>query len=212
MIHLKKKACLIIMMVLFLFSLTGCWNQEEINPIPEFKLDNAIAIDEAFSITATLVDSFSESYYRREELLVMVSEEASAFNTQFGAGSMRVEKVETGQDLVNVVINFANQRAYENYFEAVIFIGTIEEALNNGFKLDVAFNDTSNGETVTLDSFASTRDIKIFITNEHTVKAPLTVETFGKILYVSDGVDKWLGNNSVRIADAVGEFTYVVFK
>lgn len=212
--HFKKKTYLLAGMILLSMILAGCNKDEDTGEtIPEFKSENAIVINNDLSITATLVESFAESYYQRDELLKMVSDEATSYNNAFGAGSLRAEKVETSQDLVNVVMLFSGREAYADYNETVFFVGTIEDALNIGLKMDQVLYDINDpAKTIDNDSLSSMKDTYILITNAHETKAPLTIETFGRISYVSEGIEKWHGRTSARIAGPTGGLVYIIFK
>jgi hypothetical protein len=216
MIHISNKSIhriiLLIAGIIIGLFLVGC-NKKNEESIPEFKTENAIMISQDFSITATLVESFAETYYRRDELLTMITDEVTAFNAKAGAGSMRTEKVETAQNLVNVVLKFSGWEAYAEYNEFKFFVGTIEDALNNGFELnEYYYNIEDAAKTINGTELSSLRNTYILITNAHELIAPMTVETFGGILYVSEGIEKWVSSNSVRIAGNTGDLIYIIFK
>jgi len=199
--------------MIFTVLLTGCKKEDEYNPIPEFKLENAIKINDDLSITATLVDTFDEDYYRTDELLQMLSEEVFIFNSRNGEGSLLAEKVEEQDGMVNVVIKFDGREAYATYNEAVFFVGTVEAALNSGLRLGKVLTDITNPDkTIDNEALETMKDTYILITNQHREIAPFTVETFGKVSYVSDGIEPWYGRNSVRITAAKDDLIYILFK
>ena len=208
----KKNICLISVLV-FTVLLIGCNKNSSLAGIPDFKQENAIMVGADLSVTATLVEPFSEYYYKEDELFRMASEEASAFNRKNGDGSLIAEKVEVNEGLANVVFKFSGRESYTAYNEAVLFIGTVEAALNSGLKLEQTLYDISNrSKMIDKDVLAEMKDTYILITNEHQEKGPLTVETFGKILYVSDGIEKWHGQSSVRVDNVSDDLIYILFK
>jgi len=211
----KSKKVFIIYVIVMVFAvlLGGCKKDDFSEPIPDFKLENAIKINEDLSIIATLVDSFDEDYYRTDELLQMLSEEVFIFNSRNGEGSLLAEKVEELNGMVNVVIRFAGREAYATYNEAVFFIGTVEAARGSGLRLGKVLTDITNPEkTIDNDALETMKDSYILITNQHREIAPLTVETFGKISYVSEGIEPWHGRNSVRITESKDDLIYIIFK
>ena len=209
---IKRILCLLITVFISLV-ITGCKKDVAEEPIPDFKEVNAIKVNEDLSISLTLVDTFTEDYYRTDELLKMLSDEASAFNGVNGSGSLVAEKVEEKDGYVNVVMRFSGREAYVAYNEAVFFVGTVEAALNSGLRLNQTLIDITDPEkSITGDDLASMKDTYILITNDHLVLQPLTIETFGRISYVTAGLEPWYGRNSVRITAVKDELIYILFK
>ena len=213
MFKAKNRIIWIVTFVLFTLILNGCNKAEDGEEIPDFKNVNALKVNDDLSITKTLVDSFLEDYYRTDELLKMLSEEANTFNLEYGAGSLVAEKVEEQDGLVNVVMKFSGREAYVSYNEAVFFVGTVEVALGNGLRLNqdlVNINDPD--KTISNDNLSSMGDTYILITNEHHILSPMTIETFGRISYVTKGIEPWIGRNSVSITAIQDDLIYILFK
>jgi hypothetical protein len=117
------------------------------------------------------------------------------------------------QGMVNATLRFSGREAYADYNEAVFFVGSIQDALNNGMPRDIVLmNIKDRQKTLDIDGLLKLKNVYIVITNEHQVKAPLTIETFGPIQYISAGIEKWYGNNSVRIIEPSEDLVYIVFK
>lgn len=189
----------------------GCGGEAE--PIPDFKLENHIKVEEDGAIVSTLADSFSEPYYRREELLVMLNEEAHNYNELMGEGSLAAESVETEQGMVNASMRFIDRTTYASYNEAVFFVGTIAEAIDHGMQLEMLLAEPDRPDrTIDIEGLKNLRNAKIIITDEHERKAPLTIETFGQVLYVSGGIEGYVNDSAVRIGEATGELAYIVFR
>jgi len=180
--------------------------------IPEFRQYDAIIVNEDLSVGAVMVDSFEKEYYRREELMVMVSEEAYAFNGIHDAGAMLLEKIQVEEKAVNVTIRFADADAYTAYNDAFLFVGSLEDAKANGLYPDAPLLDFKNAEkSIEPEAAMELKNAYILITNDHLGKNPLTIETFEHIRYVSEGVTSWMGRNSA-IVDGGGEMVYIIFK
>jgi hypothetical protein len=192
--------------------LAACGNEPE-EPIPEFKFESHIAVNADMSISGTLVDTFGEPYYNANELLAMMGEEAVAYNAKTGSGRLRAEAVTTEQGMVNATLRFSGREAYADYNGAVFFLGTVQDALDNGMPRDVVLmNIGDRQKALDVDGLLKLKNVYIVITNEHAAKAPLTIETFGPIQYISAGVEKWYGKNSVRIIEPSDSLVYIVFK
>ena len=203
---------------LFIFLLaiavmSGCGKANQLGQIPEFKQDNAIKIDDGLGITKTLVDSFTEDYYRAEDLYKMLLEEADSFNSDNGIGSLTAGNVNVEDGIVNVVMKFSGREAYATYNDAVFFVGKVSEALDIGLRLESELVDIrDSSKTLYNEALTALRDNYIIITNEHKELAPFTIETFGKISYVSKGIEPWFGNNSVSIDNINDNLIYIMFK
>jgi hypothetical protein len=215
MVHKSGKTISLaaVLVILGLF-LSGCdllGTKDE--PVPEFKQENHLAVHSDLSISATLVEPFAESYYRPDELLSMINEEAKAFNAEMGAGAMLAERVEAEQGLVNAVMRFAGREAYARYNEAIFFVGTVDEAINNGLLRDqTLFGIGDREKTIDREGLAALKNTYIIVTDEHNRIGPLTISAFGKIQYVSGGVERWYDSYSVRVALPSEGFVFVVFK
>ncbi|MCL2253890.1 MAG: hypothetical protein FWC09_05535 [Lachnospiraceae bacterium] len=208
-----KAIFLAVFFLLISLVMTGCQKDDLRDAVSAFKKDDAIIVNDDLTIIKTLVDTFDESYYLTDELLKMITDEASDFNREHGTGSLTAEKVETEDDLVNVTLRFSDREAYAAYNDAIFFVGTIEEALDHGLKLEQILYDLNDeGKSIDRTGLLDIKDDFIIITNDHKSRQVLTVETFGKVLYVSRGIEKWYGQGSVRIADVGLDLVYVVFK
>jgi hypothetical protein len=182
-------------------------------PIPEFKGENHIAVNDDLSVSATLVETFAEPYYKAGELLAMLGEEASAFNAEAGPGSMMADGVAAEEGMVNARFRFAGPGAYARYNGAVFFAGTIDEAVNEGLlQGQILYNISDREKTIDREGLQALKNTYIIATNEHNRIGPLTMSVFGKVLYVSGGVERWYDSRSVRVALPSEGLVYVVFK
>ena len=207
-----SKTIVLLVATLILASLfTACGSKDE-GEIPEFRQYNAIILNDDLSVGAIMVDTFEQDYYRREELMVMVSEEAYEFNGTHGAGAMLLERVLVEDKKVNVALKFADADAYAAYKDAFLFAGSLEEAKELGLYPDAPLLDFNNAEkSIEPEAAMALKNAYILITDEHMDKGPLTIETFERIRYVSAGVEPWMGRNSA-IVDGGGELVYIIFR
>jgi hypothetical protein len=212
---LTKKFIVMIVgfMMIAIFLMNGCDRDEDATERPDFREENAIAINADMSVTATMVDNFAEPHYSREELLEMVWEEALGFSHAFGEAAMTIERVSVLQEMVNVVLNFSGREAYAAYHESVMFVGTLAEAIDIGLSFgQPMFDVTDLDRIVDEETIMATARGYVLVTNEHHKLSPLVIETFGRILYVSEGFSRWHDNMSVRTEAGRGDFAYIVFQ
>ncbi len=185
--------------------------------------ETVISIDKDGGITTTMVEKFEASYYQQAELQDMILSEAAAYNAGNGEGSIGVEKIQVENGLVNVIMNFADMECYADYKEVVFFVGTIAEAQEKGFDLNITCHEVDDeSKTVSKDQIVEMEKVYILITDEpvgvpsvlaeETIYQPISVETFGKVLYVSDGVVQGRNKNSVRIEAETEGLSYIIFK
>lgn len=182
-----------------------------------------ILVNKNGSITSKIAESFEEAYYRQEELKAMIESEAAEYNAIKGETSIRVEKVKVEEGMTDVVLSFANRECYADYTGSVFFAGTITEALEKGFDLNVTCYDIEDkAKTIQKSEIEQMGKSHILITDEpreissvleeKVLFQPVSFETFGAILYVSEGIVPEKNKNSVRIEARTGKLSYIIFK
>ena len=82
------KKSLVMVSLLCMMLLVGCSLQ-----LKDQTEKNTIQVNKDGSVTGTLVEPFTESYYKIEELERMVNEEATKYNQSAGDGAVTVSEV-----------------------------------------------------------------------------------------------------------------------
>lgn len=165
------------------FVLAGCGAAK----VPEVVDVTSIAISEEGAVTSYLVDSFDKEYYSISDLTAMAVEEAAEYNTENQTGEtipLTVEKVEAltdGSDKVVVTHKYDSTDTFMDYNESVLFYGTVSDAVNAGYKLEVILKNVKDNTLYTEAQILQNPDKYIVITDEKAV-----IYCPEKIAYVSE--------------------------
>lgn len=204
----KKKAAVRLSCVLCLciLLLTGCGEVA----IPETVSAPTIAISEDGLVTQYLVDNFDEDYYDITELREMVTEEVNKFNAaqKTESAPITVQSVENATDGSNKVIvklQYNNADSYQKYNESQLFYGTIAQAHEAGYELDITMTSVKDGSAI---GKAEINDMG----SKHVIIAEAGYRMAGskKPLYISEGLS--VGEDGfVDTAQAEG-LVYIIIK
>lgn len=208
----KNRTAAVLLAGTALFWLYGCNNPAN-QGNTGLAEETLISVHKDGSVTAIMADSFEEPYYQQSELEKMISEETAAYNEMAGADSIRMEKVESQNGVVNVIMNFTDDTHYADYMDAIFYMGTIAEAAEMGADLDQTLYDFQNMDnTINGTQISDTEKTYILITDETMNHFPVAIETFGKILYVSDGLTDGGDDTVVRAEDRTEALSYIIFE
>lgn len=169
------------------------------------------------SVIETLTEAFEAEYYNEENLKNMVLSEVADFNKQTldGDGDISVEKFESKNGSITVRMKYPSSQMYteyntDQYNQKSLFCGTIAEAYDAGYTLDLTMKDSKGEKTVGKEELLKMGEDKILI-----AEAPMHVTVPGKILYIGENIvpsgknqaDMQAGENG----EALGKY-YVIYK
>lgn len=167
------------------------------------------------SIIETITEDFAADYYNEDELRSMVLSEVAEFNKSEDK-DISVDKFENKKGVITIVMKYPSAEAYTSYNSnqydsRVLFCGTVAEAYDQGYALDVTLKDAGGGEeSIGREELLGMGEKHILIS-----EVPCHVKTFGRILYVGDNVTAAGKNQADLKADENGESFgkyYLVFK
>lgn len=167
------------------------------------------------SITETITEDFSREYYDEENLKNMILAEVADFNNSSQEGEISVDKFENKNGKLTVKMKYPSAEIYtayntNPYNDGSLFLGTVAEAYDAGYSLDVSLKDIKGGQTIGKEELLGMGSGKILISKE-----PMYVKVPGKILYIGENVIADGKNQADMQADengnTLGEY-YVVFK
>lgn len=180
----KKTVCGVGIMLVVLM-MTGCGEAK----VPTAIDKPMISISKGGEVTEYLVGEFSaKTYYSLSELSSMAAEEAAQYNTANQTGTTtpvkmeRVEELEDGSGRICVVYQYDSAESYTGFNEGSLFYGTVDEAVSEGYSVDVSLVSANGGDqTLTAGQLRQTTDRKLII-------APAGVYMYcpGKVEYISD--------------------------
>ncbi|WWR14825.1 hypothetical protein V1224_09975 [Lachnospiraceae bacterium JLR.KK008] len=184
--------------VLFLFAcgLAGCGKSEG-------KGQEAAAVDSYTAeigkdgiVTSNIEEAFASEYYDEESLKEFILMEAGRYNSRVGEDRITVKKLEVKKDTARLTMQFQSAEDFAAFNGYTMFSGTVAEAYEAGFDLQVTLDDVdTEGDVITRDQLLEMGSRGIVIIGLQAGER-LTVKTSGKILYQS-------GAESVEKATAV---------
>ncbi len=208
----KRAAALLLLTGL---CLGGCSDRSGAEAVPDgLELRASVSIQKDGSIQETMKEEFDSAHYDEEELRSIVLSAVAGFNASAGLGDISVEQFENEEGVIAVRLNYPSDEAYtafntDEYNSCRLFCGTLEEAEQEGYSLDVELTDQKG----TAAGAAQLQELKkgwVVITEQ-----PLQITVPGKIRYCSKQVVQ-SGKNHAYIK--AGEETvsdalhYIVFE
>lgn len=173
-----------IVCILAVLMLAGCGEAK----VPEVVSDTSLAVANDGTVTSYLVDKFDKEYYSISDLTAMAVGEAAEYNTEHQSGEtipLKVEKVEALSDGSNKVVvthKYNSTETYEDYNEAVLFYGTVTEAVNAGYQMDIILKGVKDGAIYTEEQLLQNADKHLLITD-----AKAVIYCPKRVAYISDG-------------------------
>ena len=157
------------------------------------------------SITDAIVEDFTAGYYDAAELQTMTNKELTAYNQSTGdTKSAVLSQYQVNDGLAKVFIDFQTIQDYAAFNETDCYFGTIADAYEAGYDLDVTLKNIADDKTADKNALLEMGKNKILILEEH-----VDVITYKKILYKSANVDI-IDDTHARISDEAEGFAYIV--
>lgn len=181
--------------------LSGCGEQESVVQITNLQ------IEKDGRVISNIVEDFEKEIYTIEELTAMIQEEIAAYNQSSQAiSSEKVEISQEDQDKVLVTMLYASCKDYMAFNDEELFYGTIAEAKEAGFDLNVELiSATDANHKITKEDLYDMANNHIFIIREN-----IQVILPSKVLYMTEGT-LLINNKSINVQKTDG-LTYVIMK
>jgi len=144
--------------------------------IPE---DDTISVNRKGNITCTVVEDFDKSYYDAEELRAEIEEDAAAYNVNFAQDHLTLELFEVTDGVAVLQTTFDQAKYYADYSGMTLFVGTVEEALEEGYDLLGECMGT-DGALTDLGSIEEAHKLNVLVLEE-----AVQVQVPGEIVCVS---------------------------
>lgn len=182
---MKKVSRTALGIALMALMMTGCGEAKVPNTIDK----PMISISKSGEVTEYLVGEIDgKDYYSLSELSSMAAEEAARYNTINQTGTttpVKLEKVETlatGTGNICIVYRYDSAESYTGFNEGSLFYGTVEEAVAQGYSIDISLKSASDKkeDILTTDQVKQAVDKRLII-------APQGVYVYcpGKVEYIS---------------------------
>lgn len=167
--------------------------------------ENSVYIYENGKILSTSKEAFDEEEYDKGELKSYMREVISAYNKEHGNGMVRQKSFKLKNGVATSVLQYADAATFTDFFGTELFVGTIAEAMAEGYSFDIPFASVNGTvKEVSSDEFLTDETYKVAIIRENT---KVTVE--GTIYYISTENIAEVGTDYVVIANGSFEDGYL---
>lgn len=159
---------------------------------------NTVYVLKNGKIISTDVETFDEKSYDENELKDYIKENIDTYNAENGKNSLKQKSFDVEDGKAVLVMEYANVDAYEGVNGVELFVGTVKEAQDAGYKFDVSFAKLTDGKAVVAkaDDFATSEGYKVVI-----IKSNTKVVIPGEICFVSTQSIAKVGEDYVVIKD-----------
>ncbi len=169
-------------------------------------VETTITVEKKGRVRESIVDTFDKDYYSLDELKKEFTESVASYNESIGGEEIKLKKIEEKESRVYVDLEFTGPSDYENFVGKKLFVGTIGDAYDNGYTMDVVLKGVEKGDKIDKIMIMSMADSMIIIMSEHA-----RIRTFRDIAYVSANVDV-LDDNEARVLNESDGLAYIVLK
>ena len=168
--------------------------------------ESTIVVAKKGRISERIIENFDKDYYNLDELKSEFESLVSQYNENIGGEEIRLKKVELNGTLLTVDLDFTGPSDYENFTGERLFVGTVKDAYDNGYTMDVTLKGVENGDKIEKVQIMGLSDKSIVILSEH-----VRVRTFDDIAYVSANVEV-VGDNEARVLSESDGLAYIILK
>ncbi len=167
---------------------------------------NTVFILEDGKIVSTDVETFDENTYNKNELKDYMKQVINTYNDENGNNSVKQKSLKIKDGVATLVLEYANADVYEDFIGTEIFVGTIAEAVAEGYTFEGQFAKVSEGTATACENTAFMNDdsLKVVI-----IKANIKVNVEGDIQYVSTENVAEVNGNYVVIKNGVDLLEFV---
>ncbi|MDO4261114.1 MAG: hypothetical protein Q4C82_03470 [Eubacteriales bacterium] len=158
------------------------------------------------TIVQAVVETFEKEYYSLDEFRSMVEKEVDTYNQRLGQDKIRVQSVELENDTLHLLLEYEDAETYSLYNEEYFFMGTVEEALDQGLSFDMIFRDKDYEEYTTAEATEKKNNSVIAAKEESVIELQQAVK------YVSSNVEV-LDDHTVQIMaiEDADEYAYIIY-
>lgn len=151
------------------------------------ELVTSVSIQKDGTLKGVIVEDFDKSYYNVTALTSMIQEAIADYDKQNITAQITLESCELVENdaKVKVIINYDSPQSYMDFNSETIFVGTIQEAYEAGYDMDLELYSVSDEPSAPL-----TKQEILNMGTEHIVimEENMRVKCYGNILYIGNGV------------------------
>ncbi|MBQ2451354.1 MAG: hypothetical protein II273_07260 [Lachnospiraceae bacterium] len=203
-----KKCLLMGILAVLTLGVVACANEDETT---EEKMMNSLSVFEDGSIENVIVEDFSENYYNVDDLTKMIQDTISLYKKEDPDSTIVLETCELLENQVKVVMKYNSSEAYSGYNGEDLFVGTIQEAYDEGYDLNIALTGTDKEALkIGRQELLGMGENHIVILENTIKEGSLRVNCYDTILYTGDGVS-CIEKKKADVTSAQ-DFSVIVFK
>lgn len=184
-----------------LFGLTACAGSDSGD-----YAESTITVARKGRISERIIENFDKDYYSLDELRSEFESSISQYNDNIGSEEIKLKNIELNGTLLTVDLDFSGPSDYENFTGESLFVGTVGDAYDNGYTMDVTLKGVADGDIIGKVQIMGLSDKNIIIMSEH-----VRVRTFDDIAYVSANVDV-VSDDEARILSESDGLAYIILK
>ncbi len=197
--ELKKNTAVILIFALLL-GLCACSSDDETYE------ETVLTVLKRGKVTENIVESFDKDYYNIEELSSEFSTSIDEYNNSIGSEEIKLDRIELKDSKVYVDLIFTGPSDYEKFVGQTLFVGTVSDAYDNGYTLDVTLKGVEKGDLIGKIQLMGMMDNNIIILSEH-----VRIKTFSDIAYVSANVDV-IDDRNARVLSESDGLAYIILE
>lgn len=170
------------------------------------KLENQVTIQKDGKIIGNTIEEFGNSNYSVEELQELLDQEIVTYNNKAGVDSIIAKPLELMEDKnetkVYLHTTYKSAADYEAFNNVTLFIGSIEEAIGQGFDLNVSLVDAKDPtEIIKINKLENPEEWTLLITDDL-----IKVKTPGNVAYCLPEITVIEGNEQDK------KYSYFMYK
>lgn len=198
---MRKGLAFLLAALILTAGLTGCGSSD--SPVTE----TTIEVKKNGSVVHTIVEDFSEDYYDLGALEATIQSACDSYNATAGEGSVTVGEALETEGVLTVAMTYKDSSAYAGFNRQAMFAGTVKDAYNAGYDLNVTLLSAQNeGESIGKEQLLGMGEKHIVI-----IRDALNVKVWDKILYYSEDVVQTQDAKTVTVTDG-NMLTYIIFE
>lgn len=193
-----KRVKLWLCIILLMCCLMGCQGKEKTYDTTTL----VVNVDGTFR--EIVVEPFDKEYYDASELEDFVRNEIQNYNLEKISTLISLESVEVEDGTAKVTISYKTSKDYKAFNEEdTVFIGTVKEAMEEGFSFDQTFLAYGKKDSVSVAEVTENGSYGIVVLQE---KKDVVLPD--KILYISENVT----TKGKKQAFTAAEESYIIYK
>lgn len=167
---------------------------------------NAIYVKKDKTIQEAAIGEFAETYYSEDELKTYVNESVTSYNESNGKDKITVSSISVKDNVAKVMMKYQTYEDYQSYNNAVLFVGSISDAIKEGYDFSVDFVDAETNEKVKKDTVISDTELNVIVVSEPN---DYVINLASDMKYYSDNA---VANTKKEVKITKDTLTYIVYK